>query len=220
MPNKSNRVFKIDKLPAVKRLPAYLHLLRELSRRGEEFVSSSYFSEKMQIQPILVRKDLELTRVNGAPRKGYEVIELIKGIENFLGWNKSIDAFLIGVGQLGSSILGNQHLMNVGLKVVAAFDKDPAKIGRPIEGVSVFELGRLPELAKRIHVRIAILCVPPEEAQKATDLLVAAGIKGIWNFTHVTLVTPEDVVTQKEDLASGLAVMSAALTQSIQHKNN
>lgn len=220
MPNKSNSVFKIDKLPSVRRLPAYLHLLRELSQRGEEFVSSSYFSEKMQLQPVLVRKDLELTSVSGTPRIGYEVAELIKGIEDFLGWNESIDAFLIGVGQVGTYILGNQGLKNLGLKIVAAFDKDPAKIGETIEGVSVFELGRLAGLAKRIHVRIAILCVPPEDAQKVTDLLVAAGIKGIWNFTPETLITPEDVVTQKEDLASGLAVMSATLTQSIHRKND
>jgi redox-sensing transcriptional repressor len=38
--------------------------------------------------------------------------------------------------------------------------------------------------------------------------MIAAGIRGIWNFTPVKLQVPADVVTQKEDLAEGLAVLS------------
>ena len=79
-------VLKIEKLPSVRRLPTYLHLLRRLQKDGEEYVSSVYLAEKTQVQPILVRKDLELTQVRGVPRVGYSIGDLIKGIEEFLGW--------------------------------------------------------------------------------------------------------------------------------------
>jgi len=213
VPVMKRRVLKIDKLPTVRRLPAYLHLLRALSLTGEQFVSSSYLAEKMHVEPILVRKDLELTRINGTPRIGYCITDLIKGIEDFLGWDETLDAFLVGVGQLGSSILCNRELMNFGLKIVAAFDVNPRKVGATVHGVPVFDSARLKELSQRIHVGLAIICVPAEEAQKVADILVASGIKGIWNFTSTNLVVPEDVITQNEDLASGLAVLSVKLTR-------
>ena len=147
------RVLKIDKLPTVRRLPAYLTILRELFAKEEQFVSSSYLAERMEIEPILVRKDLELTRINGTPRIGYCIEDLIKGIEDFLGLGETLDAFLVGVGQIGTSILYNRELTNLGLKIVAAFDKEPQKINALIQEVPVFDISRLAELSKRIHRR-------------------------------------------------------------------
>jgi len=207
------RALKIDKLPTVRRLPAYLTILRELFLKEEQFVSSSYLAERLEIEPILVRKDLELTRINGTPRIGYCIGDLIKGIEDFLGLGETLDAILVGVGQVGTSILYNRELTNLGLKIVAAFDKEPQKIQALIQEVTVFDISRLAELSKSIHAGLAILCVPPEDAQKVTEILVMSGIKGIWNFTSANLVVPEDVVAQKEDLASGLAVLSVKLNR-------
>ncbi len=167
----------------------------------------------MQIQSILVRKDLELTRISGTPCVGYSVAALIKGIEEFLGWNENLKALLVGAGQIGSFILGNQNLINVGLKIVAAFDNDPQKIGVSVHGVSVSDSARLEDILRRDQIGIAILCVPAEEAQQVADMLVAAGIKGIWNFTTTKLIIPEDIITQQKNLASGLAVLSAKLTK-------
>jgi redox-sensing transcriptional repressor len=207
------RVLKIDKLPTVRRLPAYLTILRELFLKGEQFVSSSFLAERMEIEPILVRKDLELTRINGTPRIGYCIADLIKGIEDFLGFGETLDAFLVGVGQFGTSIVHNNELANLGLRIVAVFDKEPQKAKALVQDMPVFDIEHLAELSQRIQVGLAILCVPPEDAQEVTDTLVAAGIKGIWNFTSVNLVVPEDVIAQKEDLASGLAVLSVKLNR-------
>jgi len=204
LPVMKRRDLKIDKLPTIRRLPAYLNLLRELSIKGEQTVSSSHLAERMGIEPILVRKDLELTRITGTPRIGYSIQDLIGGIEGFLGLGDTLDAFLIGVGQLGSSLLSNQNLMNLGLRIVAAFDKEPQKSRSEANGIPVFGLERLGELARRINVCLAILCVQPEEAQDVTDILVAAGVKGIWNFTSANLVVPDDVITQNEDLCPAL----------------
>jgi redox-sensing transcriptional repressor len=208
-----NHSYKMDKLPTVRRLPDYLSILRELSARGEMFVSSSYLAEKMGVIPILVRKDIELVRVTGTPRIGYSVELLIRRIENFLGWGASMDALLIGVGQLGTSILAARELTSLGLRIVAAFDTDPRKIGTSVHGVPVFDSARLEEQVKRVHAGVAILCVPSVYAQSITDTVVASGIRGIWNFTSARLAVPDDVITQKEDLTSGYAVLSAGLTR-------
>lgn len=213
MPLTKRRALKIDKLPTVRRLPAYLAILRELYLKGEQFVSSSYLAERMEIEPILVRKDLELTRINGTPRIGYCIEGLIGGIEDFLGFGETLDAFLVGIGQFGASILYNSELTDLGLRIVAAFDKEPYKAKPLVPTVPVFDMVRLAELSKRINVALAILCVPSEDAQEVTNILVASGIKGIWNFTPANLVVPEDVVVQKEDLASGLAVLSVKLNR-------
>jgi len=204
---------KMDKLPTVRRLPDYLSIIRELSAMGEMFVSSSYLADKMGVSAILVRKDIELVGVTGTPRIGYPIALLIKRIENFLGWGASLDAFLFGVGQLGASILANRELGALGLRIVAAFDKDPRKINTSVHGVPVFDIARLDELLTRIHVGVAILCVPPVYSQKLTDTLVASGIRGIWNFTSAHIAVPKDVIAQKEDLTSGYAVLSARLTR-------
>lgn len=205
--------FKIEKLPSVRRLPTYLQILRELSQSGEEYVSSVYLAEKTQAQPILVRKDLELTQVNGVPRVGYSVAELIRGIENFLGWGEDFSAFLVGVEKFGAFLLKNRDHLEAKIKILAAFAENPEPFGKKFHGVPIFSITRLGELLERTHVRMAIISVPPENAQQIADVLIASGIKGIWNFTSVNLVVPADVVVQKEDFTSGLAELSVKMNQ-------
>jgi redox-sensing transcriptional repressor len=199
---------KIDKLPTIRRLPSYLHLLRKLSGNGIEFVSSGLLAKMMNLESILVRKDFELAGISGTPRVGYHIPGIINSIEDFLGWGDTLDAFLVGTGQLGAAILGYKELENNGHRIVAAFDKDPLKCNRSIHDVPVFDVGKAPDLVKRLNVRLAILTVPTEVAQEVTDFLVESGIRGIWNFTSAILDVPEGVSTQKEDLLSGLAVLS------------
>jgi redox-sensing transcriptional repressor len=44
-----------------------------------------------------------------------------------------------------------------------------------------------------------------------TEILVQAGIKGIWNFAPESLVVPQDVVVKNEDLSSSLALLANQL---------
>ncbi len=206
---------KVDKLPTIRRLPMYLRILRDLVKTESEFVSSNHLADVLNIEPILVRKDLVLTGIVGTPRIGYHVTDLIRYIEDFLGWSKPLSTFLVGAGHLGTAILGYQDMRNFGHKIVAAFDKDRDKIGTTIHGIMVHDVSELPELRKRLDVRLAILTVPPENAQDVTDFLVASGIEGIWNFSSVTLDVPKGITTHKEDLISGLAVLSVKMARRI-----
>jgi len=210
-----DKTLKIDKLPTVRRMPTYLRLLRDYSHQGVEYVSSGQLAELMGIESILVRKDLELTGISGTPRVGFRISDLISAIEGFLGWGDTTDAFLFGVGQLGTALLGYRELDQYGLKIIAAFDTDLCKINRTFHGVRVFDLKKATELLNRLNVRLAILTVPPHEAQQVADLLVASGIQGIWNYTPAALEVPEIVTVQKEDLLSGLAELSVKMSRSV-----
>jgi redox-sensing transcriptional repressor len=204
---------KVDKLPTIKRLPTYLRILRDLSTDGNEFVSSSQLAKVLNIEPILVRKDLVMTGIVGTPRIGYHISDLIGSIEDFLGWSDSLDVFLVGAGHLGTAILGYKEINNYGHRIVAAFDRDPLKIDTSVHGIQVFDISTLPELRKKMNVRLAILAVHAEHAQGVADFLVEAGIQGIWNFTPVTLDVPDGTITHREDLISGLAVLSVKMAR-------
>ena len=195
-------------LSCVRRLPSYLQLLRALQAEGQEYVSGTVLASVHHLAPVIVRKDLAFTGITGTPRIGFHVNELIAAIERFLGWDNQNKAVLVGVGSLGSALLGYPGFENFGLQIVACFDKDPKKIDTWIRGCKVHPLDQLPRFIRRSHILLGVLTVPASAAQESADRMVEAGLLGIWNFTSVKLIVPPNVVTQKEDLAEGLAVLS------------
>lgn len=198
---------KIPATPSIRRLPSYLHLVTQAKNEGYEFISGTYIAQELNLEPIQVRKDLAITGIIGKPKKGYPVVPLISAIEHFLGWDNSKNAILVGAGNLGTALTGYQEFQFHGLNFVAAFDKNPEKIGTKIHGVPVFSIETLPEQVKNLGATIAVLTLPSPEAQKTANIIVSSGIKAIWNFSNVKLKLPENVVCQKEDLTSGYAML-------------
>lgn len=209
---------KVGSLASVRRLPAYLHLLRQLEENGREMVSSTYIAERLKLEAIQVRKDLAVTGIIGKPKVGYYVPALIRSIEEFLGWDNDTEAFLVGAGNLGTAILGYDGFARHKLNIIAAFDTDRDKTSRRIHNKQVLPLEKLPDLAERLRVRMGIITVPAEAAQLVADMLVASGITAIWNFSPTRLDVPEGVVVQNEDLASGLAILSVKAANAAQAK--
>jgi redox-sensing transcriptional repressor len=198
---------KIPATPSIRRLPSYLHIIRQAEKDGNEYISGTVIANELNLEPIQVRKDLAITGIIGKPKKGYPVHALITAIEHFLGWDSIRDAVLVGVGNLGSALMGYQEFQFHGLNIVAAFDKDPKKIGSTVHGVPVLPLDTIELQVRNLGVSMAILTVPSVAAQETTDLLVKAGVTAIWNFTNVKLKVPDSVVVQKEDLSSGYAML-------------
>ena len=93
--------------------------------------------------------------------------------------------------------------------MVALFDNDADKVGQKVHGKEVFPTERFADLARRLHVHIAVLTVPDEEANAAAALVVEAGIQAIWNFTATKLTVPEGIIVERVDLAASLAVLSS-----------
>lgn len=203
-------------VPTLRRLPMYHAHLKKAAEQGRSFVSCTHIAAALDLVPIQVRKDLHSAGIDGKPRVGYAVPDLIKSLEDFLGWNNISEAYLVGAGDLGAALLGYRGFNDHGLDIVAAFDIDPRKIGRKIHGKDVYPLEKLAPLVKRNGVLIGILAVPRAAAQDVADILVRAGIRAIWNFTSVRITVPAAIIVQHENLASSLAVLSRRLAQSLE----
>ncbi|GHV61608.1 redox-sensing transcriptional repressor Rex [Spirochaetia bacterium] len=198
---------KISAAPSVRRLPSYLHTVRQLQKEAGEYISGTLIADALNLEPIQVRKDLAITGIIGKPKKGYPVEALINAIEGFLGWDTLRDAVLVGVGNLGMALMGYEEFRYHGLRLIAAFDRNPKKIGLRIHGVPVLSIDTADIQIRSFGVKTAILTVPGPFAQETADALTKAGIEGIWNFTNVKLKVPDTVAVQKEDLSSGYAML-------------
>ena len=198
-------------IATLRRLPVYLRALRGIADGGDKNISSALLAKQLEYDPIQVRKDLAATGVVGRPRLGFDIKELVAAIESCLGWNNRSDAFLVGVGSLGSALLGYQGFEQFGLRIVAAFDSNPKLIGSNVHGLTILDTSTLAALAARMRVHIGILTVTPEVAQEVCDDMLRGGIHGIWNFTPTRLHTPPDIVIQRVDLAADLAILSHRL---------
>jgi len=202
---------KVSFAPSVRRLPSYLHIIRQAQRNRDYYISGTVIAQELNLEPIQVRKDLAITGIIGKPKKGYPVDALIAAIERYLGWDSFHDAVLVGAGNLGSALMGYQEFQLHGLRIAAAFDTDPAKVGGKIHGVDVYPMEELEVKISEIGAQIAILTVPSPFAQATTESLLRAGITSIWNFTNTKLKVPDEIVVQREDLSSGYALLSVMM---------
>lgn len=199
--------------PSLKRLPQYHHYLVDLRSRGINLVSCSMIGRDLKFVPVQVRKDLQFTGVVGKPKVGYSVAELVVAIESFLGWDIAREAILVGVGHLGTAILGHERFSQFGLQVVAAFDADPGKVGQTIHGRTVLALEGLTDVVQQTGIHIGIITTPAEVAQAVTDEMVRSGIQAIWNFAPIKLNVPQHMIVHNEDLYSSLASLSCKLAK-------
>ena len=116
--------------PTLRRLPSYLEVLKRFEMQNIENVSCPMIAAELGLDATQVRKDIAATGIEGRAKVGYRLPELVVAIERFLGWDNTTCAFLAGVGHLGTALLGYEGFKGYGLSIVAAFDADPAKIGR------------------------------------------------------------------------------------------
>jgi len=180
----------------------------DLEGRGEQYVSSRFMADICDIDDTQVRKDVSVIGYRGKPKAGYSVSGLRGAIGDFLGINYENTAVLIGAGKLGSALAEYPGLADYGLKLVAVFDSDPAKIGRIVGDHSVLPLESLPRVARSYTIGIAIITVPKSAAQAVCDRVVSLGIRAIWNFAPAQLEVPDDVILRNENIAIGLAMLS------------
>jgi redox-sensing transcriptional repressor len=202
--------------PTLRRLPLYHRFLKELSETGRESVSCPEVGSHLKLDATQIRKDLEAAGIEGRPRVGYAVWDVIRGIEQFLGWNNVHETFLVGAGSLGAALLGYRKFEQCGLNIVAAFDTDPERIGTQIHGKHVLPLNELIGLARRMHVLIGIVTVPAPAAQSVAELMVRGGIRAIWNFAPIRLRVPDSIILHSEDLYCSLALLSQRLANTLE----
>lgn len=185
----------------VTRLSLYLRELQHLVRDGIETTSSSQLGVTLGFTDAQVRKDLAYFGHFGYPGIGYRCDELIVAIRKILGTDQQWAAVLVGAGNLGRALLGYRGFQQRGFRIVAACDVELPKVGSHIEGVEIYHLDQLPELARKHPIRLGIIAVPASAAQIVADRLVGVGVVGILNFAPVTLNVPSSVSHVGVDLA-------------------
>ena len=183
----------------INRLPVYARALTELAVRGETVVSSQALGELLDVTPAQIRKDLSYFGRFGKQGRGYNVNSLLTKLREILGIDRQWRLILVGVGRLGQAIAEYGGFGPQGFEIVAAFDADPAIVGREIGGVAVMEIDELERFLRTTRVDIGIVAVPAAHAQRVVDKLVAAGIRAILNYAPITAHVPRDVTIRHID---------------------
>ncbi len=199
--------------PSLRRLPLYYRRLIQALDEGRTSLSSKELGDAAGVPDAQVRKDLGYLAYEGRPGVGYDARLLAACLEEFLGLMNDKEAVLVGLGNLGHALANYPGFERYGLRIVAIFDEDPAKVGRLPDGRQVFPVGKLADLVRRLQVRIGIVTVPESAAQAVADALIAGGVQVIWNFASCKLSVPADVLVKNEDLAAELATLSHHITR-------
>jgi redox-sensing transcriptional repressor len=196
----------------VRRLSAYLRFLEDFENRGLTTISSEELAKRGGTTSAQVRKDLSFFGSFGKRGLGYSVPELAGRLREILGLGKEWRVVIIGAGKIGAALAQYRGFRQRGFTILAAYDNNPEKIGRKLEGIQVRDIEQLERDIQRERPDIVVLTVPGEEAQDMVNRVVKAGIKAILNFAPTQLHAPPDVTVKTVNMAMELEGLSFALT--------
>ncbi|MHC4558217.1 MAG: redox-sensing transcriptional repressor Rex [Planctomycetota bacterium] len=188
----------------IRRLPIYLRGLLFSLEKGRQSISSKYLADLVGVNPWQIRKDFSYFGEFGTRGVGYNIDKLAKQIRKILKFDVVQKAALIGVGNLGSAVLSHPGFGIYGFDIAVAFDINPKKIGKKIQNIVIEDVSKLWTLKKR-KIKLAIIAVPRQAAQKTANELVKAGVRGILNFCPCYIAAPKKVKVITIDIAMDLA---------------
>lgn len=188
----------------VERLSQYRRNLLICLAKGKQHIFSHEIAQLHHITPVQVRRDIMLIGYSGTLRKGYDIKELIELIGKILDTEEGLRVAVVGVGNLGRSLIGYFNGKRSKLTIVAGFDANPDKVDKVYAGVHCYHTDKLNEVILREKISIGIITVPAEQAADVAEKLVIAGIKGILNFTPKPLNVSAHVYLQEYDMVTSL----------------
>lgn len=197
----------------IERLSEYRRTLLNCLAKNKTHIYSHELAGLQNITAVQVRRDLMLIGYSSMKKKGYDVQELIKVIGDIIDHQDGLNVAVVGMGNLGRAITTYFNGKRPKLNIVAAFDVEPNKVNRVISGVNCYHMKELPEVIKRNNISIAIISSPPDTASQVAEQLVAAGIKGILNFTTIPLVVPENVYLEEYDMITSMEKLAYFVKQ-------
>ena len=201
----------------LKRLPGYLSYLKSLPDGTATYISATALANALGMGEVQVRKDLAMVSDGGRPKVGYLRERLMEDISQFLGYDNTTDAILIGAGKLGQALMGYKGFQAYGLNILAGFDMNPDK-ENPKGKQPVYAMSKLESYCRTHKVLMGIITVPDSHAQAVCDKLISCGIKAIWNFAPIHLEVPSNILVQSENMATSLAVLSVHLQAQIKEE--
>jgi redox-sensing transcriptional repressor len=197
----------------IRRLPRYYRHLSELQRSGVVRISSSALGKDMGLTASQIRQDLFCFGEFGQQGYGYKVDSLREQIGEILGINRGHTVVVLGAGNLGRALIENFKFANNGFRLLAAFDVNKT-VGTTLAGIPVYHIDQLESFLTEHPASVGLLTVPKAAAQAMADRLVAAGVRGIWNFTNFEISCPgEDVVVESVHFSDSLLTLSYMISQ-------
>lgn len=190
------------------RLPRYFRYLGELKDEGVERISSQDLSELMNVTASQIRQDFNNFGGFGQQGYGYNVEFLYQEIGKILGLNKTHHLIIIGAGNLGQALGNYMNFERRGFILKGIFDKNPALYGKKVREIEVQPMEKIEGFVQENDIDIAVLTIPKTSAVEVAEVLVANGIKAIWNFAHVDLNVPEGIQVENVHLSDSLMKLS------------
>ena len=197
----------------IKRLPRYYRYLGELADEGVSRISSRELSELMHVTASQIRQDLNHFGGFGQQGYGYNVRNLYDEIGKILGLDKYHKLVVIGAGHLGQALSNYVNFERRGFHILGIFDSDSKLVGMKIRDVAVSPMEELESFISNNDIDIAVLTIPKTSAVSVAKTLVDCGIKAIWNFAHVDLPVPENVIVENVHLSESLMTLSYNLSR-------
>lgn len=175
------------------RLSRYKNALYRFKSLGFHKIFSDYLADAVSVTSAQVRKDFSLFGISGNKRGGYQIDLLIEKLNEILGKNELQKVVMVGAGNLGSALMKYKNFEKEGIKIVAAFDIDPAKHNAR-QPIPVLPLEELEKFVRDNEIKIGLISVPEIAAQHIFDIMIKAGIKGVLNFAPIQLKAPDDCI--------------------------
>lgn len=188
----------------VERLSEYRRTLLDCLKEKKNFIFSHDLAARLHITAVQVRRDLMLIGYSSVQRKGYDIRELIDKIGTVIDSKESMNVAIIGIGNLGRAVAGYFKGKRSKLNLVASFDNDPQKVNKVISGVKCYPYDEMERIVRELEIRIAILTVPAGFAKEIAEEVISLGIKGILNFTTITLNVPSWVYLEEYDMITSM----------------
>lgn len=183
----------------VERLSKYRRTLLSNLNKGVTHIYSHTLASIQGITPVQVRRDLMLIGFSCDNKKGYNVKELIDFIGTILDSEQTSNVAIIGMGNLASAVTAYFNGKRSKLKIVCSFDVDKDKVDSQINGIPCYNIDQFKDKTKSENVNIVILTLPSSKVDTIIGYLDAPHIKGVLNFTSITLQLPEHSEVYVED---------------------
>lgn len=188
----------------VARLSVYRRLLQDRPAGAPAEIYSHDLAALSRNTAAQVRRDLMTIGFTGSPARGYRVEQLIEAIGHTLDAPAGQGAALCGVGNLGRALLDYFTIWRPQLRIVAAFDTDPAKTGRVIHRCRVHPLADLEPVVRAQGISVGVITVPASAAQRVAESMLAAGIRGFLNFAPTPLHLPAEAYVEEMDITTSM----------------
>jgi AT-rich DNA-binding protein len=202
----------------IKRMPRYYRYLGELISDGVERISSNELSIRMKVTASQIRQDLNNFGGFGQQGYGYNVKFLHEEIGKILGLDKQHHIIIIGAGNLGQALANYVKFEERGFIIIGLFDINPAMKDIAVRGIQIRMVEELERFIKEHDVDIAALTLPKAKATEMAERVIDLGVHAIWNFAHVDLEVPDNVVVQNVHLSDSLMQLSYTLEKQKKEK--